>query len=54
MIYKAPFLPYDKIRPYAQLFLEKYHPTKTVPIPIEEIIEFELKMDIIPMPNLKT
>jgi hypothetical protein len=54
MIYKAPFLPYDKIRSYADQFLEKYHPTKTIPIPIEEIAEFKLKLDIIPMTDLKS
>jgi len=52
MHYKAPYLPYDKIRIYAADFLETLHPSGEIPIPIEEIIEFELGMDIIPMDNL--
>jgi Zn-dependent peptidase ImmA (M78 family) len=51
--WKAPFLPYDKIREYALDFLYRYHPDYTIPIPIEEIIEFQLGMDIIPIPGLQ-
>jgi len=53
MNYKAPFLRYDRIRPVAEEFLVKYHPKMTVPLPIEEIIEFDLKIDIVPFPNLQ-
>ncbi|MFZ3209843.1 MAG: ImmA/IrrE family metallo-endopeptidase [Geobacteraceae bacterium] len=29
-----------------------YHPEDSLPVPIEEIVEFQLKLDIIPMPGL--
>lgn len=37
----------------AHEFLRMYHPGDTIPIPIEEIIEFELGLDIIPVPDLR-
>lgn len=42
----------DEIEKAAQTFLKKYHPDNTLPIPIEEIIEFHLEIDIIPTPNM--
>ena len=33
-------------------FLKKYHPSLSVPIPIEEIIEFEFQIDIVPLHGL--
>ena len=42
----------DEIEKAAQVFLTKYHPDNTLPIPIEEIIEFHLKIDIIPTPDM--
>ncbi|PKK82074.1 MAG: hypothetical protein CVT49_15610 [candidate division Zixibacteria bacterium HGW-Zixibacteria-1] len=53
MIFKAPYLPYDRIRHLASEFLAKNNPDQTIPVPIEEIIEFKLNMDIIPFPRLK-
>ena len=43
----------EKINERAESFLESYHSSDEIPIPIEEIIEFKLKMDIIPIPGLK-
>lgn len=37
----------------AESFLKTYHPSMTTPIPIEEIIDLKLKIDIIPVPGLK-
>jgi hypothetical protein len=51
---KAPFLPYDQLRSAAEIFLARHHPTRTLPVPIEEIIEFDFKIDIIPMPGMMT
>lgn len=48
----APFKNHDHIAREAQNFLKKYHPLDAYPIPIEEIIEFQLKIDIIPLPNM--
>ncbi|MCX6831830.1 MAG: ImmA/IrrE family metallo-endopeptidase [candidate division Zixibacteria bacterium] len=53
MLYKAPYLPYDTIRKYALRFLNEFHPSASLPVPIEEIVEFKLKINIIPMPNMK-
>lgn len=48
-----PYIPYDELRKYADDFLNRYHPDDNLPIPIEEIIEFKLKLDIIPINELK-
>lgn len=42
----------ENIREAALEILRKYHPNDTIPIPIESIIEFDLELDIIPVPNL--
>ncbi len=42
----------DEIEKAAQAFLKRYHSDNTLPIPIEEIIEFHLEIDIIPTPDL--
>jgi Zn-dependent peptidase ImmA (M78 family) len=46
-------LNYEQIRAQADAFLSKYNPMGTVPVPIEEIIEFQLRLNIIPLPNLQ-
>lgn len=46
------FLGYSEIGNRAAEFLKKYHPSRELPIPIERIIEFDLGLDIVPMPNL--
>lgn len=48
----APFKNHNDIFKEAQKFLDKYHPQDTYPLPIEEIAEFHLKLDIIPIPGL--
>ncbi|MGR3310427.1 MAG: ImmA/IrrE family metallo-endopeptidase [Candidatus Brocadiales bacterium] len=50
---KAPYLTHEQIRTRAKLFLEKYHPEDSYPVPIEDIIEYQLKLDIIPIPGLR-
>lgn len=49
---KAPYLPYDKIRPLAEGFLNQYNPQAIVPVDVEKIIEFDLGMDIVPYNGL--
>jgi hypothetical protein len=49
----APFLPYDALRKIANRFLMEHHPSGEIPIPIEEIVEFELELDIVPVPGLQ-
>ena len=50
---RAPFLSYEDIRGKADKFLAKHHPEATIPVPIERIVEFELGMDIVPLPGLR-
>lgn len=47
-----PYLNHNKINLFAENFLKKYHPSTTIPTPIEEIIEFQLGIDIIPIHGL--
>lgn len=47
-----PILSYENIRGQADVFLEQYHPSREIPIPIEEIIEFQMGINIIPVPGL--
>jgi len=45
---KAPILSYDDVRRRADEFLARHHSSGTIPVPIEEIVEFDLGMDIVP------
>ena len=40
------------IRLAAEAFLEEHHPALSLPIPIEEILELKLGVDILPIPGL--
>lgn len=53
MSLKPPHLSYSKIGEIAHQFLTKYHPTLSLPIPIEEIAESKLKLIITQEMNLK-
>ena len=48
------FMSYREIGEKAEEFLCKYHSSQKLPIPIERIIEFDLGLDIVPLPNLYT
>jgi Zn-dependent peptidase ImmA (M78 family) len=50
--FKAPYFSYHDIRRRAEVFLQEHHPSATVPIPIEEIVEFQFGIDIVPTPGL--
>lgn len=54
MQHSPPRLSYEQIKNVAQRFLEKYHPKLTIPIPVEEIVELQLKVKISTIPNLKS
>jgi Zn-dependent peptidase ImmA (M78 family) len=47
------YLRYEIIAQKAEEFLSRYRPSGTIPIPIEEIAEFRLGVDIVPIPNLR-
>jgi hypothetical protein len=48
----APYFSYDTLRERAEAFLGRYHPSREIPVPIEEIVEFQFEMDIVPEPGL--
>jgi len=52
MTFKVPYLNHENVREHAKIFLEKYHPSLQLPIPIEWIIESDLCLHIHPFPNL--
>jgi Zn-dependent peptidase ImmA (M78 family) len=49
----VPHLSYEQIRTKADSFLAQYNPGKKIPVPIEEIVEFSLGLNIIPLPGLQ-
>lgn len=46
------FVSTEHLEGVARSFLTKHHPSGEIPIPIEEIVEFGLGLNIIPIPNL--
>jgi len=50
---EVPYLSYEQIRARANDFLSQYNPSGIIPVPIEEIIEFALKINIVPIPGLQ-
>ena len=51
--WRAPYLPYDEIRIQATDFLNSYNSSDELPVPIEERVEFQLNIDIIPINSLR-
>lgn len=47
-----PKLSYDRLKELANDFLRKYNAEGKFPVPIEEILEFKLGINIIPVPGL--
>jgi hypothetical protein len=50
---RIPDRSYDQLRAIAEQFLAEHHPEGSLPIPVEEIIEFRLGLNIIPVPGLR-
>jgi hypothetical protein len=48
-----PIYSYEDLRKKADEFLHKYHPSGNIPIPIEEIVEFEFRINIVPVLGLQ-
>jgi len=48
MEWKAPFLPYENIKPIADDILSKYHQPLEIPIPVDLIAERDFGLSIIP------
>jgi hypothetical protein len=49
----VPRYTYDQLRGFAAEFLRKHNPEDQIPVPIEEIAESGLGLDIIPIPGLQ-
>jgi Zn-dependent peptidase ImmA (M78 family) len=47
-----PFRTYADIKQEAMKFLSKFHPSHSIPIPIETIIDVQLGLNIFPFPRL--
>ena len=45
-------LPDQEVESHAEQFLLTYHTDEYIPVPIEEIVEFDLHKDIVPFPGL--
>ena len=50
---QVPRLSYEQIRVEADNFLARYNQSHKIPVPIEEIVEFSLGLNIIPLPGLQ-
>jgi len=50
---KVPHYSYKDLRGQANAFLGKFNPTGAIPVPIEEIAEFSLGLNIVPIPGLQ-
>ena len=50
----TPYLSQNRLREIAEAFLARYHPSGTLPIPIEEIAEFSLGLEIVPIHSLQS
>lgn len=46
------FISYEETEKAAEAFLKEYHPSRTIPIPIEHIVEIKLGLSIVPMMGL--
>jgi hypothetical protein len=50
---KVPIYRYEDLRRKADEFLEQHHPSGTIPLPIEEIVEFNFGINIVPVLGLQ-
>jgi len=48
----VPILSYANLASRAEAFLNRYHPSREIPIPVEEIIDVDLQIEIMPIPGL--
>ena len=48
----VPFRSYEDLRTVAADFLKEHHPVGSIPVPIEEIVEFQFRLDIIPIDGM--
>lgn len=53
MTLETPQVPDEDLRALAGRFHDEHNPEATIPVPIEEIVEFRLQLDIVPVPGLR-
>jgi hypothetical protein len=50
---RPSFVRPERLEAIAEEFLREHHPGLGIPVPIEEIVEFRLGLNIVPFPNLR-
>lgn len=50
--WKLPYLSYDDTQLRAEAFLNEHNPNRIIPVPIEEILDLKLKINIVTLPDL--
>lgn len=50
---RVEYLSHEHLRKRAAEWLLRYHSSGAIPVPIEEIIDVQLKIDIVPVPGLR-
>ncbi len=51
-MFECPYIGYSEIGKRAESFLRQHHPSFEIPIPVEDIIELKLGLNIFPFPRL--
>jgi hypothetical protein len=51
--FRIPDRSYEQLRGVAERFLAEHHSNAAIPVPVEEIMEFRLGLNIIPVPGLR-
>ena len=52
MSFRPEVLSYEALRVRAEAFLEEFHEERTFPVPIEEIVEFDFEIELIPIDGI--
>lgn len=51
-MFRPEILSYNDIRTKASDFLDEFHEERTLPVPIEEIVEFDFRIEVIPIDGI--
>ena len=52
MPFRPAVLSYDDLRRRAEAFLDEFHAERTLPVPIEEIVEFDFELEVVPIDGI--
>ena len=52
MPFRPAVLSYDDLRRRAEAFLDDFHSERTLPVPIEEIVEFDFELEVVPIDGI--